>query len=129
MLEFIGGRLTAVFYRNEYLNRLVESKPRYAALNRRDIGPQLPLGVLVRASYEAEGSAPQHQRDYRKHPLAGFNAENRDFRSVLAAMLALLFATWIYLRGRTVTGWIIAAYAIFGLILRADLWSLAVRIM
>jgi hypothetical protein len=83
-------------------------------LNRRDIGPQLPLGVLVRASYEAEGSAPQHQRDYR---------------SVLAAMLALLFATWIYLRGRTVTGWIIAAYAIFGLILRADLWSLAVRIM
>jgi hypothetical protein len=28
-----------------------------------------------------------------------------------------------------VIGWIIAAYAIFGLMLRIDLWSLAVRII
>jgi len=44
-------------------------------------------------------------------------------------MLTLLVATSIYLRGRTVLGWIIAIYAIFGLLLRVDLWSLTVWIM
>jgi hypothetical protein len=44
-------------------------------------------------------------------------------------MLTLLFATWIYLRGWTMLGWASAAYAIFGLILRLDLWSLAIRIL
>jgi len=44
-------------------------------------------------------------------------------------MFTLLFATWIYLRGWTVLGWTASASAIFSLMLRIDLWSLAVRIM
>ena len=92
-----------------------------------DVGPKLALGSFIRASYETYGSRPQHEGDNRKQPFARLNP--KDFRSVIAAMFTLLFATWIYLRGWTVLGWIVAAYAIFGLMLRLDLWSLAIWIM
>jgi hypothetical protein len=94
-----------------------------------NVGAELPLRGPFSASYKANGSSPQHQRDYRKQPFAGFDAEYRDLRSVLAAVLTLLFATWIYLRGWSALGWAAAAYGIFGLLLRLDLWSLAVRVM
>lgn len=92
-----------------------------------DISAKLPLGSLIRTSYEADSSGPQHEGDNRQQPLT--RLDSKDFRSLIAAMFTLLFATWIYLRGWTVIGWTVAAYAIFGLLLRLDLWSLAVWIL
>lgn len=93
-----------------------------------DISSQLSRGGFIRPSNETNGSPPQHQRNDRKQPLAGLDTQDRDFRSVLAAALVLLFATWIYLRGWAILGWAAAAYPIFGLMLRLDFWSLAIGI-
>jgi hypothetical protein len=92
-----------------------------------DVSPKLALGGFVRASYEADSRAPKHEGDDRQKPFTRLDAKN--FARVLAAALTLIFATWIYLRGWTLIGWIAAAYAIFGLMLRIDLWSSAVRVI
>jgi hypothetical protein len=49
--------------------------------------------------------------------------------SVLYTMIVLGLATFIDLRGRSVVGGLLAAYGIFELTLRIDLWSLAVWVM
>jgi hypothetical protein len=84
---------------------------------------------VLRASYEPDRRAPEHQRYNGKQPLTGLHSQNGDFRTVLASAFCLLWATWIYLRGWTVVGWLCAAYAIFGLMLRIDLWSLAIWLL
>lgn len=94
-----------------------------------EISAQLPLGSFLAASYKPDSSEPEHPRYDPEKPFTGFNAERCDFRSVLAAMLVLLLATWIYLRGWFMAGCILAGYGIFGLVLRIELWSLAIRIM
>jgi hypothetical protein len=113
---------------NDDLPVIVSPDVQIALLNR-EISPQLPLGSVVRASYEFDSRAPQHQRDNGEQPFPRFNSENRDLRSVLAAVLALWIASNIYWRGWRALGWMIAAYGIFGLMLRVDLWSLAIRVI
>jgi len=94
-----------------------------------DVGPKLPFRISVSALHQSDRGAPQHEGHDGEKPFSGLNAKDRDFRSVLAAGLVLLFATWIYLPGWTGIGWIVAAYVIFGLMLGIDPWSLAVRII
>lgn len=104
-------------------------KPIHPTIFYENISSQLPLGSLITASNEADSGSPQHQRNDREQPFVRLDAEDRQFGSVLAATFTLLWATWVYLRGRFVLGWVVAAYAIFGLMLRLDLWSLAIRII
>jgi hypothetical protein len=94
-----------------------------------DISPQLPFGAFISTSYEANRSKPQHPSYNSDEPFAGPNSENRSLWSVIATMLVLLAASRIYLRGWPMIGGILAAYGIFGLLLRIDLWSLAIRII
>lgn len=86
-------------------------------------------GSFLRASYEPDRGTPEHQGYNGKKPLSRLDSKDGDFRSVLAAASCLIFATWVYLRGWDIFGWLCAAYAIFGLMFRVDPWSLAVRIL
>jgi hypothetical protein len=94
-----------------------------------NIGPQLSLCRLVRISDEPNGRQPKHPGNDTQQPFAGFDPQYRSLGSVLASMLAILLASTFYWRGWCAMGGILAAYGIFGLLLRVDLWSLAVRIM
>jgi hypothetical protein len=80
----------------------------------------------VRASYEIHGGPPEHKSDNGKQQLARLHTKDGDFITVLATAMLLLI-TWIYLRGRTMLGWI--CYAIFSLPMRLDLESLTIRIL
>ena len=93
------------------------------------VSPQLMFSSRVRASYETYGSTPKHQSDNREQPFAWLNSKDHEFRRVLAATFFLLSATWVYLRGWCITGWLMATYAIFGLMLKIDLWSLIIRVI
>jgi hypothetical protein len=121
--------LTSILDRNGDLDRFANHESSHPTLNDKNVRAQLALGGIFRASYEFDGSQPKHPRYDSEKPFTRFDPEDRSLGSVLAAMLALLSATWIYLRGWTVSGGILAAYGIFGLMLRIDLWSLAIRIM
>ena len=129
LIDQIVGRSLSSVFQGKISSQYALVAPLHAAIFYENISSQLSLGGPIATSNEADSSAPQHQRDYRKQPFTGLNAEDRRFRSVLAATFALLFATWISLRGWTILGWGAAAYAIFGLMLRIDLCSLAIRIM
>lgn len=94
-----------------------------------DICPELPRGILVSVGDEARGSEPQHPSNYAKQPLARLDPEDRSLGSVLATLLAIMVASAAYWRGWRAVGCVLAAYGIFGLLLRLDLWSLAVRVM
>jgi hypothetical protein len=85
------------------------------------------FGRRFSLSYKADGGPPQHPSNDAEKPFAGLYAEKRELRSTISAMLCLLFASsW---RGWRFAGGLIAAYAIFGLLLRIDVWNLAIRIL
>lgn len=94
-LDVLGGRLAIV----DDVRAKFESQPCFSALPEhcsgfdRNIGSQLTFGCLISTSYQADSGAPQHQGDDGQKPFARLDTENRDFRSVLAAMVTLLVAT------------------------------------
>lgn len=95
---------------------------------RKNESSQLLLSSLFRTSNQIDSGDPKHPRDNAEEPFTRLDSKNRNLSSLLTAVLALLLATVIYLGGWSVLGAVLAAYAIFGLPLRIDIWSLIERI-
>lgn len=129
LYEISGWRLTRID--NAHLDlpsgspRLIDSALRYVrgGIN---VSPQLAFAASSRLRSEAHGGEPQHQSNDADQPFPAPYSEERDLRSVLVTMALLYGASATYLAGRRVGGGIIAGYAIFGLLLGFDPWSLLV---
>lgn len=93
------------------------------------IRAQLPSGSFVSVRDESRRSEPEHPSHDAQQPFTGLDPQYRHLGSVLASMLVLLLASGVYWRGWTMLGGIMAAYGIFGLLLRLDAWSLAIRVL
>jgi hypothetical protein len=95
----------------------------------RDVRPQLASCRIIGPANQTSGCEPQHPSADSKKPFTRSYAEYRDLRSVLASMLVLWCALFVYRRWWLVTGTIIAGYGIFGLLLRIDPWSVADQLL
>ncbi len=93
MVNYLSRRCEADVFKSELKdNKLVHVERRHVEDRTGNIGPQLPLGSFLSTSYEADGCPPEHQSNNREQPFTGFDAKD-NFRSLLATVLVLLFAT------------------------------------
>jgi hypothetical protein len=87
----------------------------------KDVGPQLSPAGGFRLANQQLGGYPEQERNKANQQFAAL--DTIDFRSAIASMLALGIASLIFQPGWTVTGGLLAIYAIFGSLLRMDLWT------
>jgi hypothetical protein len=73
--DIVSGRLTAIGDLNGCREVSCLIKSRFSPRDR-NVGSQLPFGSFFSASYEANGSTPQHQRNYREQPFAGLTNQS-----------------------------------------------------
>ncbi len=126
--QLISWSLTGVS-KNEIGPKFIDViKIDHFALLKTDVGTQLASRSVLSFFYEANRSEPKHPRRDSEKPFTGLDTEEDELGSVLASVLCLLFASSLYWRGWSFVGGAVAAYAIFGFLLRMDIWSFAVGI-
>lgn len=119
----VSWRLPAVLQR-DIGSKTTAGETVQSAVFWKNISPQLSVRRVLSTADKFDGGVPKHPRDDSYKPLSRLNGEERDLRSGIATALLLWCATLLYLRRWTFLGLALSAYAIFGFLLRVDLWSL-----
>ena len=92
------------------------------------ISPQLPSAGCLRVSDKHLSGKPEQERYGKEQPIPELNSQYRDLRSGIASMFVLYIASEVFQLGWSVCGTLLAAYALFGLLLKIDLWSLILKL-